>query len=118
VRVLVRASRALRARARALASLAHVLATHVLAFGDELLDLELGDSDSQWFSQGGRDMAAAHLLPRAEAALRQELQRLANAVKRARGGSLLPSPSAEPAFDACLLRCFLDATRSPRSRLA
>jgi hypothetical protein len=65
----------------------------MLAFGDELLDLELGDpysewgySDSQWLSQGGRDMAAAHLLPRAEAALRQELQRLADAVKRAREG--------------------------------
>ena len=71
----------------------------VLAFGDELVDLELpnesdGDlddesddeSDSQWLSQGGREMAAAHLLPRAEAALRQELQRLADAVKRARDG--------------------------------
>jgi hypothetical protein len=46
----------------------------------------LGDSDSQWLSQGGRDMAAAHLLPRAEAALRQELQWLADAVKRAREG--------------------------------
>jgi hypothetical protein len=31
-------------------------------------------------------MAAAHLLPRAEAALCQELQRLADAVKRARAG--------------------------------
>jgi hypothetical protein len=66
-----------------------------LAFGDELIDLELpnesdnesdDESDSQWLSQGGRDMAAAHLLPRAEAALRQELQRLADAVKRAREG--------------------------------
>jgi hypothetical protein len=63
----------------------------VLAFGDELLDLRLPDdadsewvADSQWLSQGGRDMAAAHLLPRAEAALRQELQRLADALKRAR----------------------------------
>jgi hypothetical protein len=59
----------------------------VLAFGDELVNLELPDnSDSRWLSQGGRDMAAAHLLPRAEAALRQELQRLADAVKRARQG--------------------------------
>ncbi len=59
----------------------------VLAFGDELIDLELpNDADSQWLSQGGRDMAAAHLVPRAEAALRQELQRLADAVKRARQG--------------------------------
>ena len=67
----------------------------VLAFGDELIDLELpnesdnesdDESDSQWLSQGGRDMAAAHLLPRAEAALRQELQRLADAAKRAREG--------------------------------
>ena len=52
----------------------------VFAFGDELLDLKLPDNaDSQWLSQGGRDMAAAQLLPRAEAALRQELQRLADA---------------------------------------
>ena len=59
----------------------------VFAFGDELIDLEPpNDSDSQWLSQGGRDMAAAKLLPRAEAALRQELQRLADAVKRAREG--------------------------------
>jgi hypothetical protein len=55
----------------------------VLAFGDEHLDLRLpDDSDSRWLSQGGRDMAAAHLLPRAEAALRQELQRLADAAER------------------------------------
>ncbi len=59
----------------------------VLAFGNELIDLELSnDSDSLWLSQGGRDMAAARLLPRAQAALRQELQRLADAVKRAREG--------------------------------
>jgi hypothetical protein len=59
----------------------------VFAFGDELLDLKLPDeADSLWLSQGGRDMAAARLLPRAEAALRQELQRLADAVKRAREG--------------------------------
>ncbi len=56
------------------------------AFGDELIDLELPGNDSQWLSQGGRDMAAAKLLPRAEAALRQELQRLADAAKRAREG--------------------------------
>ena len=59
----------------------------VLAFGDELLNLELPDiSDSRWLSEGGREMAAAHLLPRAEAALRQELQQVADAVKRAREG--------------------------------
>jgi hypothetical protein len=59
----------------------------VFAFGDELVDLRLPeDSESQWLSQGGRDMAAAHLLPRAEAALRQELQRLTDAVKRSREG--------------------------------
>jgi hypothetical protein len=57
----------------------------VLAFGDELVDLRLpNDADSQWLSQGGRDMAAAQLLPRAQAALRLELQRLTDAVKRAR----------------------------------
>ena len=59
----------------------------VFAFGDELVDLRLPNyPDSQWLSQGGREMAAADLLPRAEAALRQELQRLAHAVKRAREG--------------------------------
>ncbi len=74
----------------------------VFAFGDELIDLELpidrddetwapdwlsvDEIDSQWLSQGGRDSAAARLLPRAEAALCQELQRLADAVKRARAG--------------------------------
>jgi hypothetical protein len=57
----------------------------VFAFGDELVDLELpNEAFSQWLSPGGRDMAAAKLLPRAEAALRLELQRLADAVKRAR----------------------------------
>jgi hypothetical protein len=57
----------------------------VFAFGDELIDLELpNESDSKWLSLGGRDLAAAYLLPRAEAALRRELQRLADAVKRAR----------------------------------
>ncbi len=57
----------------------------VLAFGDELVDPELSDDPNvQWLSPGGRDFAAAYLLPRAEAALRQELQRLADAVKRAR----------------------------------
>ncbi len=51
------------------------------------MDLRLPDkSNSQWLSQGGRDIAAAQLLPRAEAALRQELLRLADAVKRARDG--------------------------------
>jgi hypothetical protein len=59
----------------------------VFAFGDELLDLwPPYDTDSRWLSQGGRDMAAAKLLPRAEAALRQELQRLPDVVKRAREG--------------------------------
>ena len=44
----------------------------VFAFGDELMGLRLPrDADSQWLSQGGRDMAAAKLLPRAEAALRR-----------------------------------------------
>jgi hypothetical protein len=58
-----------------------------LTFGDELLDLELPDEfDSQWLSPRGRDLAAAYLLPRAEAALRQELQQLADAAKRAREG--------------------------------
>ena len=59
----------------------------MLAFGDELLDLVLpGDSGLRWRQPGGRTFAASYLLPRAEAALRQELQRLADAAKRARQG--------------------------------
>jgi hypothetical protein len=59
----------------------------VQAFGDELLDLVLpDDSGLQWRQPGGRIFAASYLLPRAEAALRQELQRLADAAKRARQG--------------------------------
>ncbi len=41
----------------------------VLAFDHELLDLEL-HSSSVWFTPGGRNLAAAYLLPRAEAAAR------------------------------------------------
>jgi hypothetical protein len=38
----------------------------VLAFGDELIDLELpNETNSHRLSQGGRAMAASHLLPRA-----------------------------------------------------
>ncbi len=51
-----------------------------LAFGDELL------VECKWRTPGGRDLAAVYLLPRAETALRQELQRLADAAKRAREG--------------------------------
>jgi hypothetical protein len=59
----------------------------VLAFGDELLDRVLpGDYGLRWRQPGGRIFAASCLLPRAEAALRQELQRLADAAKRARQG--------------------------------
>jgi hypothetical protein len=57
----------------------------VLAFGDELLVLP--DDESEWISPGGRDLAAVYLLPRAETALRQELQRLADAAKRARSAA-------------------------------
>ena len=49
----------------------------VLAFGEELLDLQLPDRNDLWLSPGGRDFAAAYLLPRAETALRQELLWLA-----------------------------------------
>ncbi len=79
----------------------------VLAFGDELIDLEMpnesddesndesdDESDSQWLWQGGREMAAACLLPRAEAALRLELQRLADATRRARQGQSSSSSSS------------------------
>ncbi len=48
---------------------------------------ESGESSQvglRWRQPGGRIFAAAYLLPRAEAALRQELQRLADAAKRAR----------------------------------
>ena len=40
----------------------------VLAFGGELMDLELPCEDlpGEWLSRGGRDSAAAYLLPRAE----------------------------------------------------
>ncbi len=59
----------------------------VLAFGDELMDLKVpNDADSRWLSQGGREMAAAYLMPRAGVALRQELQRLADTAKFAREG--------------------------------
>jgi hypothetical protein len=61
-----------------------------LAFGDELLDLKLpNEFDSRWLSPGGRDLAAAYLLPEAETLLlqvRQELKRRADAAKRAREG--------------------------------
>ncbi len=66
----------------------------VLAFGDKLMDLKLpDDSGSRRFSKAGRKMAAAVLLPRAEAALRQELQRLADAARRAREGQSSSSSS-------------------------
>ncbi len=59
----------------------------LFTFGDELMDLELpNEFGAHWHLHGGRDIAAAFLPPRAEAALRQELQRLADAVKRARAG--------------------------------
>jgi hypothetical protein len=58
------------------------------------MHLRLPDEfNSQWFSPHGRDLAAAVLLPRAEAALRQELQRLADAARRAREGHSSSSSS-------------------------
>ncbi len=73
----------------------------VLAFGDELVDLSLPDIlrlpdnvDPLWLSQGGREMAAAHLLPRAEAALRQEMEQVTDAGKRARRGQRTSSSGA------------------------
>jgi hypothetical protein len=41
----------------------------MLAFGDELLVLP--DDNYEWRTPGGRDLAAAYLLPRAETALRR-----------------------------------------------
>ncbi len=64
-----------------------------LAFGDELL--VLSDDKYNWRTPGGRDLAAAYLLPRAETALRQELQRLADAAKTAREGQSSSSSSDE-----------------------
>ncbi len=59
----------------------------VLALGGELLDMaRLDDFCSRWRQPDGRIFAAANLLPRAEAVLRQELQRLADAAKRTRQG--------------------------------
>ena len=63
-----------------------------LAFGDELLVLP---DEYEWRTPGGRDLAAVYLLPRAETALRQELQRLADAAKRAREGQSSSSSSDE-----------------------
>ena len=76
-------------------SSSRLLSPPALAFGDELLDLQLPDRNNLWLSPGGRDFAAAYLLPRAEAALRQELQRLADAAKRAREGQSSSSSSDE-----------------------
>jgi hypothetical protein len=73
----------------------------VLAFGDELVDLELRNgADPQWLSQGGREMAASRLLPQAEAALRQELQQLADAVKQARAGQRSSSTVSHALYPA------------------
>jgi hypothetical protein len=73
----------------------------VLAFGHELVDLELpNDADSQWLSQGGREMAASRLLPQAEAALRQELQQAADAVKLARAGQRSSSTVSHALYPA------------------
>jgi hypothetical protein len=57
----------------------------VFAFGDELLDLPLENVCKLyvWLTPGGCSFAAAYLLPRAEAALLGELQRLASAVTAA-----------------------------------
>ncbi len=54
----------------------------VFAFGDELLDVRLENEAELyvWLTPGGRAFAAGYLLPRAEAALLAELQRLASAV--------------------------------------
>ena len=73
----------------------------VLAFGDELVNLVLpNESGPLWLSQGGREMAASRLLPQAEAALRQELQRLADAVKLARAGQRSSSTVSHALYPA------------------
>ncbi len=73
----------------------------VLAFGDELVDLELpNDANSQWLSKGGREKAVSYLLPRAEAALRLELQQVADAVKLARAGQRSSSTVSHALYPA------------------
>jgi hypothetical protein len=68
----------------------------VLALGDELLDLVLPDQVGlRWRQPRERIFAAAYLLPRAEAALRQELQRLADAAKRACEGQSSSSSGSQ-----------------------
>jgi Ran GTPase-activating protein (RanGAP) involved in mRNA processing and transport len=70
-----------------------VEAAAVLAFGDELLDLELPNdkykwlpgNDHKWRTPGGRSYAAAYLLPLAEAALRTALRTDAAAGGRLQG---------------------------------
>ncbi len=49
--------------------------------------------NSQWPSPRGRDLAPAHLLPRAEAALRLELQRLTIGMRR--GGLARPGRAVD-----------------------
>ena len=68
----------------------------VLAFGDELLGTELPGLNP-WLTPGGREFAAAHQLPRAETALRHELQRLAD-------GAAAPSCRAPRRLPAGLTR--------------
>ena len=69
-------------------------------FGESDSGSESGESGEssqvglRWRQPGGRSFAAAYLLPRAEAALRQELQRLADAAKRARQGQSSSSSQA------------------------
>jgi hypothetical protein len=60
----------------------------VLAFGDELCGPQaaLRCRFAAALAARSRHGGCPHLLPRAEAALRQELQRLADAAKRAREG--------------------------------
>jgi hypothetical protein len=64
----------------------------VLAFGDQLVDLKLQGLKLKRRAPGGRDLAAAYLLPRAEycraaqGAPAEQVQRLADAAKRARQG--------------------------------
>jgi hypothetical protein len=70
--------------------------TAVLAFRDELVDPVLPDNedDFRWRQPGGRIFADSYVLSRAEAALRQELQRLADAAKSARQGQSSSSTSS------------------------
>ena len=67
--------------------------TTMLAFGDELLVQK--DDEYEWRSPGGREVAAAYLLPLAEAALRPRCSGWPTRLVAAPGQRLTDSSRAE-----------------------